>query len=133
MLEGKNGRATAVFGTMLGLAVAAPTAAQDAETSVLDSDDVRGIVAERVRALDATRSALDAFLGRVDVREAAQATGLDIERVRGAASALSDDEVRTLAPRLAQTEEALAGGASVVISTTAIIIGLLVLILILVA
>lgn len=133
MLEGKNGRAAAMIGTMLGLAVAAPTAAQDTETSVLDSDDVRGIVAEGVRAIDATRSALDAFLGRADVRAAAQGAGLDIERVRSAASALSDAEVRALAPRLAQTEDALAGGDSVVISTTAIIIGLLVLIIILVA
>ena len=132
MLEGKNGRATAI-GMSLAFAAAAPAAAQDAETSVLGSDDVRGIVTERVASLDAARSALDAFLGRTDVRQAAENAGLDIQRVRNAASALSDDEVRSLAPRVAQAEDALAGGDSVVISTTAIIIALLVLIIILVA
>ena len=114
------------------LVFAAPLHAQESE-SVLSGEDVRNLVAERSEELTEQRSALARLLAHADVRRIAAGAGIDIRRVESAAATLSDEEIERLAPRLRDAEHALAGGEAVVISTTAIIIGLLILIVILVA
>ncbi|MDX1579511.1 MAG: hypothetical protein R3266_13580, partial [Gemmatimonadota bacterium] len=59
--------------------------------------------------------------------------GIDVRTAENAVASLSSEEVADLSGELAAAQTGLAGGDTVVISTTAIIIGLLVLILILAA
>jgi len=101
--------------------------------SILSASELRDLVAARVAEDRDDRSALDRFLARGDVRRVARDAGIELLDVRSAAASLDEDEVRRLAPRLREAEAALAGGEVVTISTTAIIIGLLILIVILVA
>jgi hypothetical protein len=114
-------------------AAASPALGQEAPKSVLTSGEVDALVEARTRTVAAERSALDRFLDRDDVRDIAARGGIDIRNVRSAAATLDDDDVRRLAPRLAEAEAALIGGDTLVISTTTIIIALLILIIILVA
>jgi hypothetical protein len=68
------------------------------------------------------------------VQEVAGRAGIDVRRAASAVATIDGEELGTLAAQARQAEEALAGGQSrVVISTTMIIIGLLVLILLIVA
>ncbi len=80
---------------------------------------------------DADRSAIRDFLARGDVSQAAEAYGLDVEAAADRVATLSDDDAASLADRVRRTEHtAQVGGDTFVISTTAVIIALLVLILI---
>lgn len=117
----------------LALIAVAPTEAQQAESTVLTAGEARALAREAAPDNGAARAALEGFLARRDVRDVAARAGIDIVDVESASRVLSDEEVARLAPKLAQAEEALAGGEAIVVSTTAIIIALLVLIIILVA
>lgn len=81
----------------------------------------------------AERAELRAFLERPEVREIAENGGVDIKTAQAAVAALDDDDLNRLSGHLTEAQATLAGGDTIVISTTAIIIGLLVLIVILVA
>lgn len=81
----------------------------------------------------AERAELRAFLERPEVREIAENGGVDIKTAQAAVAALDADDLNRLSGHLTEAQAALAGGDTIVISTTAIIIGLLVLIVILVA
>ena len=85
-------------------------------------------------AADADREAVRRLLEREDVRDLAGGMGLDVRRAADAVAVLDGPELAGLASQARQAEAALAGGqSSITISTTLIIIGLLVLILIIVA
>jgi hypothetical protein len=105
---------------------AAPT--HIAGQSVLDA-----AVQEHARATDRDRETVGLFLQRADVRAIAGKYGIDIRRAESAVAAMDASDVATIAARARAADGALAGGQSVTISTTAIIIGLLVLILLIVA
>lgn len=125
-------RNTLAMGALM--AVASPVAAQESTgESILTPGEVDALVSSEVEAAAVERSALVRFLEREEVASVAGAAGIDIGDVRSAAGTLTDEEVRRLAPRVRLAEEALAGGDTIVISSTVVIIGLLVLILILVA
>lgn len=97
--------------------------------SVLDA-----AVQEHARATDRDRAAVRLFLQRADVRAIAGKSGIDIRRAESAVAAMDASEVANMAAQARAASETLAGGqGSVTISTTAIIIGLLVLILLIVA
>ena len=97
--------------------------------SVLDA-----AVQEHARATDRDREAVRLFLQRADVRAIAGKSGIDIRRAESAVAAMDASEVANMAAQARAASETLAGGqGSVTISTTAIIIGLLVLILLIVA
>jgi hypothetical protein len=100
----------------------------------------------------ATQSAIDLALGqhvsteaadRADVvrvlehpavKDVASHTGIDLRRATSAVAMIDGEQLGALAAQARQAEQALAGGQSkVTISTTVIIIGLLVLILLIVA
>ena len=89
-------------------------------------------MAAHAGSVEAERAELRAFLERPEVREIAADAGLDVLSAKTAVASLDADEIRDLSARVDQVDAALAGGDTVVISTTAIIIGLLILILILV-
>lgn len=121
------------FAILVGLGFALPATGQETGANVLSRDEVHGLVKDRSASVEADRSALRSFLARPEVGRVAESTGIDIGRAQSASAALSDEEIRRLAPRVKQAENALAGGETLVISSTVVIIGLLVLILILVA
>ena len=91
-------------------------------------------VQDHARATDRDRETVRLFLQRSDVSAVAGKYGIDIRRAESAAAAMDASEVANIAAQARAANETLAGGqGSVTISTTAIIIGLLVLILLIVA
>jgi len=91
-------------------------------------------VQEHALATDRDRETVRLFLQRADVRAIAGKYGIDIRRAESAVAAMDDSEIANIAEHARTTDGTLAGGqGSVTISTTAIIIGLLVLILLIVA
>jgi hypothetical protein len=91
-------------------------------------------VQEHARAADRDRDAVRLFLQRTDVRSIAGKYGIDMRRADSAVAAMDASEVARIAAQARAADNALAGGQSkVTISTTTIIIGLLVLILLIVA
>ena len=118
--------------TLLFVAVASPVHAQAshaAPQSVLDA-----AVQAEVATGAADREAVERLLDRPEVRAVAGDLGLDLRRVQSAVKTLDQQQLSEVAAQASQVERALAGGqSSVTISTTMIIIGLLVLILLIVA
>jgi len=91
-------------------------------------------VQQQVRAVDRDRETVRLFLQRDDVKAVAGNAGLDIGRADSAVAAMSPSELASLAEQARQAEQSLAGGqSSVTISTTMIIIGLLVLVVLILA
>ena len=91
-------------------------------------------VREHVASRAADRETVQRLLTRPEVQAVAGDAGIDLRRVEGAVATLDDSTLTEVAAQARQVEQALAGGQSrITISTTAIIIGLLVLILIIVA
>lgn len=113
------------------LFLAAPGAAT-AQEHIASADALDAVVAAHTGTLEADRAELHAFLARPVVAEIAAQAGIDVVTARTAVAALDASEVRDISTQIGSLDAALAGGDSVVISTTAIIIGLLILILVLV-
>jgi hypothetical protein len=85
-------------------------------------------------AVAADRETVTRLLQRPDVRALAGDLALDLRRAESAIATLDGPLLTDLAAQARQAEQALAGGqSSITISTTMIIIGLLVLILLIVA
>lgn len=100
-----------------------------ASQAVLDA-----AVASQVATSEADRQTVARLLERPEVRAVAGEAGLDLRRAQAAVSTLDGEELAALASQARQLDGALAGGqSSITISTTMIIIGLLVLILLIVA
>jgi len=114
-----------------GSVVMAATRA-NAET-VVTSSDLYDAMAARTREDVAARGAIQKFLGKAEVRRVAAGAGLDLKQVQSAVSVLSGAELQAVANQAQVVDDTLVGEGSIVITTTALIIGLLVLIIILVA
>ena len=105
-----------------------------AETHIAGQSQLDAAVQEHARAADRDRDAVRSFLQRDDVRAIAGKFGVDIRRAESAVAAMDASELAHIAAQARGADEVLAGGQSkVTISTTTIIIGLLVLILLIVA
>lgn len=101
---------------------------------VVDPSVVAGLVQEQVSAQENDRAVVRTFLARPDVRTVATSAGIDIGGLEAAIELLSATEAARAAEAATAVEPSLVGGASsITLSTTTIIIGLLVLILIIVA
>jgi len=99
-----------------------------APQSVLDA-----AVQDHVASSAADRETVQRLLERPEVQAVAGDIGLDLRRAQSAISTLDAEQLSAIAAQARQVEQALAGGqSSITISTTLIIIGLLVLILIVV-
>lgn len=104
-----------------------------AQEHAVSPEALDAIAVEHAATGQADRAQLKAFLDRPEVRRIAAEAGVEVQTAATAVASLSAEDVADLSGQLAQAEAALAGGDQVVISTTAIIIGLLLVILILVA
>ena len=113
---------TSVLALLFTLAIGLPVSAQQ---HVADQATLDQVVADHVRQKADDREA---------IRRVLKIAGLDLKRAETAVATLDDAEVSLLAAQARAVNDALAGGQSTVtISTTVIIIGLLVLILLIVA
>jgi hypothetical protein len=122
---------TSVLALLLALAIWLPVSAQQ---HVADQATLDQVVADHVRQKGDDREAIRRVLEIEQVREVVEGAGLDLRRAETAVAALDDAEVALIAVQARAVNDALAGGQSTVtISTTVIIIGLLVLILLIVA
>jgi hypothetical protein len=93
-----------------------------------------GAVRAHAAAQDQNRAVVLEALGRPEVQQVAGTTGIDLGQLRAAVGTMSTSELERAAASAQHVNRTLVGGASTVtISTTTIIIGLLVLILLVVA
>ena len=100
------------------------------QASAADVTEELRLIASQPTAADVDRATLRAFLDRPEVERAADARGIDLASVSDRTSTLTDDEAAEIARHIAAMDGApQVGGDVIVISTTAIIIALLVLIL----
>jgi len=100
-----------------------------ADQAILDQ-----VVADHVQQAGDDREAILRVLEFEQVRELAGRVGLDLKHAEAAVTTLDDGELGVIAAQARTVNDALVGGQShITISTTVIIIGLLVLILIIVA
>ena len=122
---------TSVLAMLFALAISLPLSAQQ---HVADQSTLDQVVADHIRQKADDREAIRRVLEIQQVREVAEGIGLDLKRAETAVAALDDAEVGLIAAQARAVNDVLAGGQSTVtISTTVIIIGLLVLILLIVA
>ena len=116
----------------LSLLMAAPRV--QAQTHSAPQSALDAAVQQHVAAAADDRAAILRVLDRAEVKSIAGQAGLELRTDAGAVATIGADDLADIAAQAQQVDEALAGGQSrVVISTTAIIIGLLVLILLVVA
>lgn len=111
-----------------------PPAALAQQATVADQATLDQAVAAHSRQADADRADIRRMLSRQQIREIAARAGIDVKRAETAVATLDGTDLRQIAEQARAVDNSLAGGQSrITISTTAIIIGLLVLILIIVA
>ena len=131
-----------VLPVVLAVLIAAPrvsaqsthSATQAQSTHVAPQAALDAALQQHVAASAADRAAVLRLLDRAEVKAAAGQAGIDLRDVSAAVATLDGEQLAAVSAQAQQVNDALAGGQSrVVISTTAIIIGLLVLILLVVA
>lgn len=89
---------------------------------------------QRVADVSASRESVSRVLNHPEVKAVASRVGIDLRSATTAIATLDGQELSEVASQARQVEQALSGGqSSITISTTLIIIGLLILILIIVA
>ena len=126
-------RSASVLVILLSIMTASPPAFAQTSHTVSQSA-IDAALQQHVSAADAERQRILGLLEREEIRTVAGQAGIDLRQVTGAVTAMSAQELAQVAAQAAQVEQVLTGGQSrVVISTTMIIIGLLVLILLVVA
>jgi hypothetical protein len=112
----------------------APDPSSAPQAHIAGQPALEAAVQEHARAADRDRETVRLFLQRADVRAIAGKYGVDIRRAESATATMDPSQLAGLAAQAREADAALAGGQSkVTISTTTIIIGLLVLILLIVA
>ena len=116
------------------LLLAIPSRALAQDRHVISRTALDAAVAERVMQEQADHAVIRQALGQPEVRVCAARAGVDAGRLQALAETLSGSDLQVVASKARAVNESLAGGASTVtLSTTVIIIGLLVLILLIVA
>lgn len=103
------------------------------EQAVVTRQEIHSAMSARVDRDATARRDVQTLLARSEVGRVAARAGLDLARAQAAVAVLSGVELQAVAEQARRAETALAGGSSVVITSTMAIIGLLVLIIILVA
>lgn len=113
--------------------LATPGSVQAQEDIAASPDDVEVAVQQKVAAAESDREAIRSVLDRNEVRDVAAGAGLDVDRAAAVVETLEGSELSAAAEQARDLDAALANDTTIVISTTAIIIGLLILILIMVS
>ena len=117
---------------LFALFAASSARAQDSHTAPQSALDAA--LQQHTNTSAADREVIQRLLEREEVRAIAGKAGLDLRRAQGAAATLEGADLAEVAAQARQAEQALAGGQSrITISTTLIIVGLLLLILLIVA
>jgi hypothetical protein len=118
----------------VSLLALSPTAGLAQETAppapTLELGALEAAAAAHTAPADRVRGDLDELLGAEAVERAAEARGLDLDRVKERAATLDDAAVLALAPLVSESAEAVAQSRTITISVYTIIIFLLILILI---
>ena len=123
---------TSVVALLSAVVVSPPVAAQ--QRHVVDQTTLDQVVADHVSQTADDREAILRVLKHEQVRKLAGEVGLDLKRAEAAVATMDDAQIAPIATQARAVNDALVGGQSnVTISTTMIIIGLLVLILLIVA
>ncbi len=122
-----------VLTVVISLSVVAPRVfAQTSHAAPPASLDAA--VQEHVSKADSDRQMVQRLLERADVKAVAGGAGIDLRSAAVAVNGLDGQDLAGVAAQARAVEQALAGGQSrVVINTTLLIVGLLVLILLIVA
>ena len=122
-----------VLAILLTLLTAVPRVhAQDSHAASQSAIDQA--LGQHVSSVAADRADVLRVLEHPAVKDVASRTGIDLRRAASAVAAVDGQDLSALAAQARQAEQALAGGQSkITLSTTVIIIGLLVLILLIVA
>ena len=116
----------------LSMSVVSPALAQSTHSAPQSALDAA--LQRHVSSVAADRQDVQRVLDSPQVKAVAEQMGLNLRDARTAVATLDAQELSRVASQARQVEQSLAGGQSkVTISTTTIIIGLLVLILIIVA
>jgi hypothetical protein len=103
------------------------------EKNVVTGGELYTAMSARTDGETASRESIQKLLDRSDVRRVATRAGMDVDRVKSAVSVLSGENLQVAAQQAQRVSDALVGGSTVVVTSTALIIGLLVLIILLVA
>jgi hypothetical protein len=124
---------TSVLVILLSIVIAMPRiqaqASHTASQSAIDA-----ALQQHVSSAAADRADVLRVLANPEVKAIADKAGLDLRKAATAVASLEGQQLTEIAAQARQADQALAGGQShVTISTTMIIIGLLVLILLIVA
>ena len=118
--------------TAMVMAVPSPVFADGRHAA--DPAALAATLAQHVDQQDAQRAEVHKALARPEVRDMADRLGLDVSRAAAGVDTLAWGDLDRAASAARQVNQQLVGGASTItLSTTAIIIGLLVLILLIVA
>lgn len=125
----RTDRVAALFISMV--LVVTPAIAQQAH--VVDQTAIEEALSKHVADESRKREAVVRLLQREEVRGLAATTQLDLTRAEAAVQTLEGEELAQLASMAREAEAGLAGGSNITISSTMVIIGLLILILIIVA
>jgi hypothetical protein len=124
--------ATALMILLAVLAGVPPAAAQDGH--VASEAAIEAALQEHRQAGVSDRAAVLRVLERAEVKAVAAEAGVDLRQAAGLLATVDGEDLSALAAQARQVDEALAGGQSqITLSTTMIIIGLLVLVLLIVA
>ena len=122
---------------MMGLALAALTAlpaalAAQQDPGARSADATLREMAARPSAAERDRATVASFLRRTDVRRAAEEHGIDARALQDGVATIGDAAAAQLAHRIRSEDDQAAhvGGDTFVISSTAVIVALLVIILI---
>lgn len=118
---------------LVAIALVGTATAAEAQESFTGSDEIEATVQEKVAGAEEDRDAIRSVLDRDRVRDVADRHGFDVDRAQAAVETLEGSELSQAADRARELDAAMANTDTVVISTTAIVIGLLIAILILVA
>jgi hypothetical protein len=123
-----------LFTPLVIVLIAIPSRALAQDRHAVAPSAIAAAVAEHIAQEQADRAAIREALGQPAVRALAAQSGVDPERLEALTGTLSGSGLKEVANEARAVNESLVGGASTVtISTTTIIIGLLVLILLIVA
>jgi len=123
---------TALMILLVALAGVTPAAAQTGH--VASQAAIEAALQEHRQAGVSDREAVLRVLENAEVKAVAEGAGIDLRQAADLVATVDGEELSALAAQARQVDEALAGGQSrVTLSTTMIIIGLLVLILIIIA
>ena len=122
--------ALAVFAVVvIAVGAAGASPAGEPQRHVVGENEIQARMDQQIGQADADRQAIQIMLRRADVRQIAGSAGLDLERASAAAGVLSGPSLEKLAAEAREVNAGLAGGGTLVLSTTAVISILLILIL----